>query len=254
MAARFGFRALSNTPRIDGITLWTTLPSAIAWLCLAVVAPHDHHSPRLPDNDTLQFATDFSKAVGSDFFYAEAIHWLLMVTAMMLPLLVVPIRQVAFRSYSWRRGEAVAGFLAGYAAIWIFAGMVCLGGIVILDVAEWVPASAAASIALLAAAAWQLSPFRAAAMRKCHRSVALAPRGVAADRDCIRYGLSHGTACVKVCLPLMLATMISMPGVAAAILVALLLYFERAYQRVYRIIPAMVLTCCSVVMGYSSLS
>lgn len=177
-----------------------------------------------------------------------------MVIAMMLPLLVVPIRQVAFRSYSWRRGKSIAGFLAGYAIIWILTGMVCVGGFVIFNVAEWVPAPATASIALLAAAAWHLSPFRATAMRKCHRSIALAPRGLAADWDCICYGFSHGFACVTVCLPVMLAIMISMPGIAAAVVLALLLYFERAYQRICRAIPAIVLTCCSVAFAYSSLS
>ena len=59
-------------------------------------------------------ATSLSNAVGSEVFYAQIVHWLLMITAMMLPLLIVPIRQVAFRSYCWRRGKAIAGFLVGY--------------------------------------------------------------------------------------------------------------------------------------------
>jgi predicted metal-binding membrane protein len=187
-------------------------------------------------------------------FYEETVHWILMVTAMMLPLLVVPIHQVAFRSYRWRRSKAITGFLAGYFVIWMFAGLLCGWIFLISGAAELMPASVAAPVILLGAAIWQLSSFRAAAMRKCHRTVALAPRGLAADLDCIRFGLSHGFACLAVCLPLMLAIMVSMHSIAAAAVLALLLYFERGYQPVNRVIPGFMLVYCSAAIAYSLLS
>lgn len=240
---------------IDRVTLWTTLVAGTAWACLLFVDKHHNPLPvSLPSGHASLFGAGLSGRVSPGLLYDEAAHWLLMVTAMMLPLLVVPIRQVAFRSYRWRRGKAITGFLAGYVVIWMFAGMLCGWVFFILGAAELVPASIAAPVTLLVAAIWQLSTFRAAAMRKCHRTVALAPRGLAADLDCIRFGLSHGFACLGVCLPLMLATMISIHSIAATVVLALLLYFERGYQPLNRAIPGIMLTYCSGAMAYSLLS
>lgn len=251
MAVRFS----GEMRNIDRVTLWTMLLAGTAWTCLLFVDKHHNPFPvSLPlDHASLSGAGLWGR-VNPDMLYKEATHWILMVTAMMLPLLVVPIRQVAFRSYRWRRGKAIAGFLGGYIGIWMLAGILCGWVFWIPGVAELVPASVAAPAALLIAAIWQLSSFRAAAMRRCHRTVALAPRGLAADLDCIRFGLSHGFACVAVCLPLMLATMISMHGIAAAAVLALLLYFERGYPPVNRVIPGIMLVYCSGAMVYSLLS
>jgi predicted metal-binding membrane protein len=239
-------------------------------MCLLVTSQHHHALPlslsgfaRLGEEGALNegmlhggvlLATGLSQAVESGVFHAKIVHWLLMIAAMMLPLLVVPIRQVAFRSYRWRKGKAVAGFIAGYSAVWIIAGLFAVGFLGVLAVTGLITAgtTTAGSIVLLAAAVWQLSPLRGDAMRRCHRSVALTPRGLAADLDCIRFGVSHGLACVMVCFPLMLATMIAMPGITAAVVLAAVLFFERAYQRQYRIIPAAVLISGSVVLALSS--
>ena len=82
------------------------LVSAAAWV-LVVLAPHGvvihAHDPR-------------SLAVG----------WALMLTAMMLPLLVAPVRHVRDRSFAWRRPRAIALFVAGYGAIWMTAGALLL--------------------------------------------------------------------------------------------------------------------------------
>ena len=222
-------------------------------MCLLVTSQHHHALPlSLSGDEGVLLATSLSNAVGSEVFYAQIVHWLLMITAMMLPLLIVPIRQVAFRSYRWRRGKAVAGFIAGYSAVWIITGLFAVEFLGVLAVTGLITGPVTGSIVLLAAAIWQLSPLRGDAMRRCHRSVALTPRGLAADLDCIRFGFSHGFACVMVCFPLMLATMIAMPGITAAAVLAVVLFFERAYQRVYRIIPAAVLTSGSVALALSS--
>ena len=118
---------------IDRVTLWTTLLSGTAWLCLLVTSRHHHALPlSLPgfgeesvfnEGEAVLLTTGLFQAIESGVFHAEIVHWLLMIAAMMLPLLVVPIRQVAFRSYRWRRGKAVAGFIAGYSAVWIITGL-----------------------------------------------------------------------------------------------------------------------------------
>ena len=45
---------------------------------------------------------------------AELTHWLLMIAAMMFPLVLDPLRNVAFRSYRRRRHLAMVELLAGY--------------------------------------------------------------------------------------------------------------------------------------------
>lgn len=97
---------------VDRITLWTTLLSGTAWMCLLVTSPHHHGLPLSLSgfgDEGVLLTTGLFQAVESGVFHAEIVHWLLMIAAMMLPLLVVPIRQVAFRSYRWRRRKAVAG-------------------------------------------------------------------------------------------------------------------------------------------------
>jgi len=50
----------------------------------------------------------------------------------------------------------------------------------------------------------------------------------------------------------MLAVMSALPGIAPAMILALLLYFERAYQRIHQAVPAIALACVSAVIALSS--
>ena len=240
--------------RTDGISLGTALGSGLAWAYLLIESSRGTASLCLSGGSVELFATSIVFAARSGLLQSEALHWLLMVTAMMLPLLVAPIRHVAARSYRWRRGRAIAGFLAGYGAVWIFAGVGSVTLLVLLAVSGLLISSLAGVFALLTAAAWQISPFRNAAMRRCHRSVALAPRGWAADRDCIAFGLSHGLNCINGCLPLMLATMIAFTSVVSAAALASLLYLERGYQRSYRLVPALLLVGASFMLAVPALN
>jgi predicted metal-binding membrane protein len=231
-------------------------------MCLLATSRHHHALPLslsgsggegvLHEGAGVLPTTGLLHAIESGVFNADIVHWLLMIAAMMLPLLIVPIRQVAFRSYRWRRGKAVAGFIAGYSAVWVITGLFAVVFLGVLAVTGLIATPVTGPIVLLAAAIWQLSPLRGDAMRRCHRSVALTPRGLAADLDCVHFGVSHGLACVTVCFPLMLATMIAVPGITAAVVLAVVLFFERAYQREYRIIPAAVLMGGSVILALSS--
>ena len=74
-----------------------------------------------------------------------AASWLLMVIAMMLPLVIDPIRGVAARSLWPRRHRAVGGFLLGL-SVWLVAGIVVSVAIaeVRLDHPLRLPAAAAA--------------------------------------------------------------------------------------------------------------
>lgn len=135
--------------------------------------------------------------------------WMLMTLAMMLPMVITPLRTTAERSLWRRRHRAMAGFLLGYLAPWIVIGI----AISSIDI----PYRFAPAIAFAVAGAWQLTRFHGKALMSCHRSMPLAPRGWRADRDCVRYGWWIGTRCVASCWALMLACVLSEHALVAMI-------------------------------------
>lgn len=126
-----------------------------------------------------------------------------MVIAMMFPLTLANVRHVALSSLWRRRHRAIAAFLVGYLAVWIAvqAG-ITMGWKLLASLVGWQAAVAAVGIV---AALWEVSPAKARRLRRCHRTVPLAPRGWRADADCARYGLTTGLSCVAMCWALMAA-------------------------------------------------
>lgn len=151
---------------------------------------------------------------------ANLVLWLLMVAAMMFPLVIAQVRQAAFHSLWSRRHRAVGLFLTGYVGPWI-----AFGALVILIRRELpIDARAAAIVAILIAAAWQLTPSKRRALSNCHRIMPLAPRGWPANRDCVSFGWRIGAACVGACWALMLVCAVSdhsMLAMCAATMVAI---------------------------------
>jgi predicted metal-binding membrane protein len=136
----------------------------------------------------------------------ELLEWVVMVTAMMVPLVWPAIRHVGLNSLRWRRQRAIAVFLSVYVAVWTVFGAVVLGARGLLTVgAPAVPA------ALAVAALWQLTPLQRRFRRACHHTVALPPRGLRAVAGDVRFGLRQGVACIGVCWPLMVAMALA-PG------------------------------------------
>ena len=115
-----------------------------------------------------------------------------------------------FQELLLAQGKAVAGVIAGYSAVCIVTGLFAVEFLGVLPAGS-MTAPVTGSIVLYAV--HQLSPLRGDAMRRCHRSVALTPRGSwQLTWIVFRFGFFHGFACVMVCFPLMLATIIAMPG------------------------------------------
>ncbi len=158
------------------------------------------------------------------------LHWAMMVAAMMSPLLMPPLRHVAGRSFRRRRARAISAFLVGYGAVWMVAG----AAFALMNIglrAAAVTLTAGQAILLFGLAiAWQLSDWRAAALRRCHRTRAIAAVGVRADRSCARYGISHGSACVATCWTVMAGVMLAEASLALPLALAAtaLLFLERA--------------------------
>lgn len=133
-------------------------------------------------------------------FAPELLYWMWMAAAMMLPLALNAVRVTAARSLWSRRHWAMAGFLAGYFAPWLAAGVAAAG----LREASWTHTYAAPALGFAAAALWQRTPAHRRALTACHRTLPLAPAGWRAHRDCLRFGGTIGAACVTSCWPLML--------------------------------------------------
>jgi predicted metal-binding membrane protein len=137
--------------------------------------------------------------------------WIAMSAAMMLPALV-PAASLAAQV-----GRSPAAFVGGYAVVWAATGMLAYEAADALAMAStWLAAGA-----LVLAAAYQLTPLKAACLRRCR-----GPLGPLLRRDAFAAGLEHGLVCLGCCWALMVAllavgtaSLLWMAGVAAAIFV-----------------------------------
>jgi predicted metal-binding membrane protein len=133
-------------------------------------------------------------------------QWMLMSVAMMGPASLAAVRHVAGSSLSWRRNRAVGEFASSYLMVWtVFGGFVRVLQVK-LDV---MPSYTALAGALAIAAAWELSPVKQRSLKNCHRSIPLPPRGWAAERAALQFGLINGSACVGSCAALMLIMVVA---------------------------------------------
>jgi predicted metal-binding membrane protein len=193
--------------------------SAAAWILLVVEpggqALFTHCPPSL--DLLLRQAPPASIAMG----------WALMLVAMMAPVVIAPVRHVRDRSFAHRRAHAIALFVAGYAAIWMAAGVVLLPlalGIRLIAHESSLPVVLVTTIAIV----WQFSPFKQRCLNRCHSHGELAAFGPAADIGALRFGLTHGVWCAGSCWALMLVPLLlsrgHLVGMAAA---SLCLFAER---------------------------
>jgi predicted metal-binding membrane protein len=133
--------------------------------------------------------------------------WIVMSVAMMLPAALPALSHVSTHSFRWRRGRAMTLFAVAYLGVWVVFGAVALlaAGLIHVRVAVEL------GLALALAGAWQLTVYKRQALRDCHGSVPLPPRGWPAAAGAVRFGLVNGSACVRSCWPAMLA-MAFVPG------------------------------------------
>jgi predicted metal-binding membrane protein len=139
-------------------------------------------------------------------------RWTLMIVAMMVPGAIPMARRVAFDSLWRRRNRNVAIFAAAYTSAWVLVGV---AGASTVAVAESVsgtrfdPAPPLVASALLFAAAWQFTPQRRRALRRCHLRPPIAPLGWRATRDLVRYGLVNAWSCMGACAGVMAAMFVA---------------------------------------------
>ncbi|HET7911837.1 MAG TPA: DUF2182 domain-containing protein [Pseudolabrys sp.] len=191
------------TRRFDAWLAVLVSISLVAWLLLALtwsdVTPAGFCSAslRMPLSDSFNRAFVFNSPA------QLASGWLLMLAAMMLPLIVAPLKHVRERSFAHRRVRAMFLFVIGYGAVWMIAGV---GLQVIAHAARTAVSDTLMCIALAAAVAtlWQVSPAKQWCLNRCHRRPQLAAFGAAANRAAFNFGLTHGASCAGACWALML--------------------------------------------------
>ncbi len=164
--------------------------------------------------------------IGSEFSLVY-ISWLTMTIAMMFPLTILSERHVAFRSFRWRRNRAIAGFLIGYGIVWAVLGAALAPMLIAARALDVKTGRFALMLAFIIAAVWQLTSTKSCALRKCHRTIALAPNGWRASRDCLCYGLQTGANCVLSCWALMIAQAYASHMLLAMICVESIILHER---------------------------
>ena len=181
------------------------LMSAVAWILL-VIHPHSmmlhtHHV----------HAGSFIIMPAYNSLGSIALGWSLMLVAMMLPVLIAPIRYVRDRSFPHRHGRTTALFVAGYAFMWLAAG----GTLVASALGIRTFAGNPLILTILSTTlviTWQFSPLKQYCLNQGHVHPQLAAFGAAADLDALKFGLVHGFWCVGSCWALMLLPLLFSNG------------------------------------------
>jgi predicted metal-binding membrane protein len=135
--------------------------------------------------------------------------WLLMLLAMMPPLLAQPMRHLWDRSLRRRRKRAVALFVAAYATVWMATGLVLLVAAILLRALAGAGFLPSLALAIAIALLWQATPAKQTCLNRCHRLPRLSAFGLAADLDCLRYGLVAARWCVATCWASMLVPLLA---------------------------------------------
>jgi predicted metal-binding membrane protein len=192
---------------------WVVMAAVVAWMFMAGMShPHASDTGITPTGGMSHAHTSHTHVSHTGIISGRGhgqgtLGTVAMVTAMvigmMLPLTLTNVRHVAISSLWRRRHRAIAAFLVGFLAVWIVVQSAIVGTWGLLTpLIGW---ETAAGVAILAAALWEVAPIKRQRLRRCHRTMPLAPRGWRADADCARYGVTTGFSCVTMCWALMVA-------------------------------------------------
>jgi predicted metal-binding membrane protein len=129
--------------------------------------------------------------------------WSLMVVAMMVPVTLPAVRHVGLNSMRRRRRRAMALYTAVYVGVWVLFGVSALGLAHLATEHAGLSDATVISLALAAAAGWQLTRAKRRALFACGRTVPLPPLGRRADAGCARFALLQAWRCIRSCWAIM---------------------------------------------------
>lgn len=193
---------------------WVAALAVLGWSALAVDHVVDHGRP----------GSDAGSTLGA---------WLLMIVAMMTPLVIDEVRDVALGGWWERRHHTAALFVAGFVATWVVFGVAGAQGFAFI---EWVTDRSIVGNGLAAAwfgvaAVWQLNGRRARALRACHLRSEIALGGRRLVTTATRAGAISGGRCVAVCWPAMAAMVVAAHAVHLMAPVAAVMAYDRWARR-----------------------
>lgn len=155
-----------------------------------------------------------------------ALMWLLMVVAMMLPATIPAIRYVTYSTRLRRRQRSIFLFVSAFVVVWLAFGVPVLVVAACVPVSGWIGV-----VALSVAAAFELSPLKRNALRRCHRTRPIRFDGFMADRSCLMFGAYQGRWCIASCGPAMFAVVVLGHPLLVTALVGAILFAERVLVR-----------------------
>jgi hypothetical protein len=177
-----------------------------------------------------------------------SLHSLLMVCAMMLPTLTGNLRVLAGRNLWHRRHRAMVLALLGYAAPWV---MLSIGAELVATTIPLRFNMVIFGVALVVAAAWQLTPAKRRSLIRCHLEPLIAPIGWKADCDCLWYGILLAGQCSMSCWALMFACIAGHHRIETMALTSIIIWIERIFPS-WRLIGSSVLAACAVFVFFCS--
>ncbi len=207
---------------------WLGASAVAAWIGLWVAGPALRRRGGMGDGWTPVAPVSVLPHASS-----EAALWILMTVAMMLPTILPTARHLGLASYWERRHRAIAWYAGGYVAVWVFSGIGLVGAIHVLE--RVAGPTATVVVAFGAAAAWQRSPRKRAAVGACGRAGPVPSSGV----GCLWLGVDVGMSCVTSCWALMTATLAASHSLVVMLVVEGVILWERrtGSSRVGRAIP-----------------
>jgi predicted metal-binding membrane protein len=177
----------------------------------------------------------------------QMLGWVQMTVAMMGPSALAGIRHTGLNSLPWRRGRAMSEFTLAYVGVWALFGVAAL---VAAEIIGGIRSWGGLSVALAAAAVWELLPAKRRFLRRCHRASPLPPKGRSAEMGSLRFGWRSGLACLGSCWCLMLV-MVAAPAGHLAWMAALTLLVsaERFLERPGRAVRVGAVSLAAVALG-----
>src|SRR5882672_2912617 len=163
------------------------LVSGGAWLLLALkpmnVVPVSHCSFEIPVGASLRGGLLSLLNLYASF----SMDWVGMLAAMMLPLLIAPVRHIRDESFARRRARSILFFGASYATLWTATGLILM--IVAQGFWSAIPDwRMRVLFGIFLALLWQFSPAKQRCLNRGHVHPDLPAFGWAADAAALRFG------------------------------------------------------------------
>ena len=161
-------------------------------------AVHDHAGHHMPSAASASAAESYLRA---------GTAWVLMILAMMLVVGIPRVRLVAAVCPGRIRARAIAQTVAGVVLAWVLLGLVVSVIPVVVPTATASGAPLAFVAIWLVAAAWQLTPWKWTALRRCHGVHVPRREGDGVAR--LRMGARQSVWCIASCGPAMVAMVLT---------------------------------------------